>query len=109
LEVLKHIHVVNDGVVSSNSWERESIIVKFPGVDLWDWSSEFARNFEGIVQIGNIEMSGELIDLPSQFIVTDPESLFTLSSVWSRFDLIDDTFVTTPPVSFDSNGGSHSD
>ena len=65
LEVLKHVHVVNYGIVSSNSWERESIIVKLPGMNLWDFSSEFTSNLDSVIQILDIEMSRELINLPS--------------------------------------------
>ena len=34
LEVFKHVHVVVDEVVSSNSWERESLVIKIPGMNL---------------------------------------------------------------------------
>jgi len=109
LEVLEHIHVINYGVVSSNSWERECVVVHFPSVDLWYLSSDFTSDFEGIIQVLNIKVSRELIDLPSQFIVTDPKSLFTTIGIWFRFNLIDDTTITTPPITFNSDGGSHSD
>ena len=33
LEVLEHVHVLVDDVVSSDSWEREGTVVEFPGVD----------------------------------------------------------------------------
>ena len=37
LEVLEHVHVLLDHCVSSNSWERERLVIKLPGVnvDLW--------------------------------------------------------------------------
>ena len=107
--MLEHIHIINYGVVSSNSWERESVVVHFPGVDLWYWSSDFGRDFESIVQVINIEMSGELINLPSHFIVTEPKSLITTISRWCRFNEIDDAGVSTPPITFNSDGSGHSD
>ena len=109
LEVLKHIHVINYGIVSSNSWERECVVVHFPSVDLWYLSSDFTSDLEGIIQVLNIKVSRELIDLPSQFIVTDPKSLFTAVGVWLGFNLVDDTTITTPPITLGSDGGSHSD
>jgi len=33
LEVLDKIHVLLDKIVASNSWEREGLVVKLPGVD----------------------------------------------------------------------------
>ena len=57
LEMLEHIHVVNNGIVSSNSWERECNIVKFPCMNLWYFSSDFTSNLDGIVQVCNIKMS----------------------------------------------------
>ena len=37
LEVLDHVHVLLDEVISSDLLEWESVIIKFPGVDLWVW------------------------------------------------------------------------
>ena len=34
LEVLNHVHTGLDALVSSNSWERESLVEELPGVDL---------------------------------------------------------------------------
>jgi hypothetical protein len=72
-------------------------------MDLWHFSSEFTGDLESVVQVLNIKVSRELIGLPSQFIVTDPKSLFTIISIWCGFNLIDDTIIT-----FNSDGGSHS-
>ena len=33
LEVLEHVHVLLDELVSSDSWEGEGFVEKFPGVD----------------------------------------------------------------------------
>jgi len=37
LEVLNQVHMFLDEVISSNSWERESLVIELPGVDgnLW--------------------------------------------------------------------------
>ena len=37
LEVFEHVHVLIHESVSSNSWEGEGVVIKFPGVDgkLW--------------------------------------------------------------------------
>ena len=32
LEVLEHVHVLLNELVSSNSWEREGLVIEFPGV-----------------------------------------------------------------------------
>jgi len=37
LEVLEHVHVIVDDSVSSDSWEGESFVVKFPSVDFHTW------------------------------------------------------------------------
>ena len=37
LEVLKHVHVLLDESVSSNSWEGEGGVIELPGVDLEFW------------------------------------------------------------------------
>lgn len=38
LEVLEHVHVLADEVISSDSWEREGLVVEVPGfnLELWD-------------------------------------------------------------------------
>ena len=110
LEMLEHVHVVNYGIVSSNSWERESSVVEFPSVNLWNFLSHLSSDLDGVVQVFNIEVSRELIGLPSQFIVTDPESLITSS--WVGFNLIDNTrisFTGVGPSLVKFDGGGHSD
>ena len=110
LEMLEHVHVVNYGIVSSNSWERESSVVELPSVNLWNFLSHLSSDLDGVVQVFNIEVSRELIGLPSQFIVTDPESLITSS--WVGFNLIDNTrisFTGVGPSLVKFDGGGHSD
>ena len=56
LEVLNHIHVVVDVVISSNSWEREGLVIKFPGMDI-----HFRRistdSFSNVLGIGPVSSS----------------------------------------------------
>ena len=57
LEVLKHIEVGLDIFVSSDSWERESSVHEFPGVDSW-WSlTQFSSNFHSVLVVLLDEMS----------------------------------------------------
>ena len=44
-EVLNKIHMFLDKVVSSDSWEGESTIIKFPGVDGNSWFLSFFEKF----------------------------------------------------------------
>jgi len=46
LEVLEHVHVLLDVLVSSDSWEGECFIVEFPGVD-----AEFLSLWERFVDV----------------------------------------------------------
>ena len=51
-EMLNKIHMLLDKVVSSNSWEGESTIIKFPGVDGNSWFLSFIKkltiDFDGV-------------------------------------------------------------
>ena len=51
-EMLNKIHMLLDEVVSSNSWEGESTIIKFPGVDGNSWFLSFIKkltiDFDGV-------------------------------------------------------------
>ena len=57
LIVFDMIHVFVNCVISSNSWEAESFIVKFPGVNLWRLLSNFTSNLLSVVKIGNVKVS----------------------------------------------------
>lgn len=57
LEMLHHIKVRLDVFVSSNSWEGESTIHKFPCVDSWDSCLQFLGNFNSIQVVLFIEVS----------------------------------------------------
>ena len=67
LEVLKHVHVLLNEGVSSNSREREGLIEEFPGVDVHlgglTGSGHFLGNVVGISPVSRVESSGEHVDL----------------------------------------------
>ena len=54
LEVLEHIHVLADEVISSDSWEGESLVVKTPGVNLEFWEVLGSLLNEGRVDVLNV-------------------------------------------------------
>ena len=54
LEVLEHIHVLADEVISSDSWEGESLVVKTPGVNLKFWNVLGSLLNEGGVDVLNV-------------------------------------------------------
>jgi hypothetical protein len=73
LEVLEHVHVFHDEVISSESWERESLIIKFPGLnsELWEILSSLLN--EGFMDVLNVspvswvKSSGEHFHLIFEF------------------------------------------
>jgi len=84
LEVLHHVEVGLDVFVSSNSWEWESSIHKFPGMDSWESSFHLLGNFDGIVVVLFIEVSWEHIHLPLKFFFWDPKFWFAWSISWGK-------------------------
>lgn len=75
LEMLEHVHVIVGESVSSNSWEGESVVVKFPSVDFESWSrgSVFTHGFGDVLGVGPvswIESSGEHINLIVELILS---------------------------------------
>ena len=56
LEMLEHVHVIVGESVSSNSWEGESFVVKFPGVDFESWSggSVFTHGFGDVLGVSPV-------------------------------------------------------
>jgi hypothetical protein len=73
LEVLEHVHVLVHEVVSSDSWEREGSIVKFPGTTLESWglSGTLLHGLGDVDNIGpvsDIKGSGEHVNLVSEFL-----------------------------------------
>ena len=67
LEVLKHVHVLLDEGVSSNSREREGLVEEFPSVDVHlrglAGSGHFLGNVVGISPVSRVKSSGEHVDL----------------------------------------------
>ena len=77
-EVLKHVHVLLDEVISSNLLEWESVVIKFPGVDLWVWVFALLLKLTvdghgGVVML-LLERSGEVVHLDVHLVDRD---LFT--------------------------------
>ena len=54
LEVLEHVHVLADEVVSSDSWEGESLIIEVPGSNLEFWDVLESLLGEGGVDVLNV-------------------------------------------------------
>jgi hypothetical protein len=75
LEMLEHVHVLLNESVSSNSWEGESAVIEFPGVNLEFWLKTLLL-LEGLEEVLNVspvskvEGSREHIDLILEFIVS---------------------------------------
>jgi len=74
LEMLEHIHVLLNESVSSNSWEGEAAVIKFPGVNLEFWGEsllllESLKEVLDVSPVSHIEGSGEHIDLILELIV----------------------------------------
>jgi len=70
LEMLEHIHVLLYHCVPSNSWEREGLVIKLPGVNVDRWLlSSILHGAGNVVNIGPVSWvkgSGEHIDLVVQ-------------------------------------------
>ena len=84
LEVLDQIHVLLDEIVSSNSWESESTIIKFPGVNGNSWVLTFLEkgvvDVHGVVVVDHIETSREVVELDIKLSLGDIKSWSTGSS-----------------------------
>jgi hypothetical protein len=62
LEMLDEVHVFLDEIVSSDSWESEGTIIKFPGVNGNSWfgttlGDEGVVDVQGVVVMNHIEGS----------------------------------------------------
>ena len=84
LEVLKHVHVFLNVCVSSNSWESEGIIQKFPGVNLELWCNTAlglhgTGNVEGVSPMSWVKSLGEEVNL----VVELSLSLIKIDAWWS--------------------------
>lgn len=103
LEVLKHVHVGLDHVVSSNSWEGEGGVVQLPGVDLWWLHVQLGGDEHGVVVVLDVEFSRELIHLPLELGLADPESWLASWLWWGEG--VDDTVVHLPSLPANLNVG----
>jgi hypothetical protein len=54
LEVLEHVHVLANVVISSNSWEREGLVVEIPGLNLEFWKVLGSLLLEGTIDVKNV-------------------------------------------------------
>lgn len=67
LEVLEKVHVLLDKIVSTDSWEREGLVIKLPGVDgyLWIFTLlfQFFVDLHGFLVVLWIEFSREVVKL----------------------------------------------
>ena len=84
LEVLNHVHTGLDALVSSNSWERETLVEELPGVDSWGLLTELLGNLHSVLVVLLIEMSRELVHLPFHLVFGDPESWLAGTSLWGK-------------------------
>jgi hypothetical protein len=85
LEVLEHVHIFLNVLVSSNSWEGESFIVKFPGVDLEFWCNttlglDGSGNVQYVGPVSWIKSLGEEVDLVIEFSLS-----FIKINAWGGF------------------------
>lgn len=100
LEVLEHVHVLADEVISSNSWERKGFVIKIPGFDLEFWEVLGSLLGEGGVDVLNVspvswvKSSGEhfhlVLELSDGLIKIDAWSLSLNEgniSNWGVFNL----------------------
>ena len=78
LEVLNHVHVLLNEVISSDLLEWESVVIELPGVDLWVWVFALLLKFvvdgDGGVVMSLLEVSGEVVHLDVHLVDRD---LFT--------------------------------
>jgi len=91
-EMLEHVHVFLNVLISSNSWEGECGVEKSPGVNLWCWLSEFTGNLSGVLVVLEVEVSGELVHLPVQLVFAQPESFLAGTLLWGKS--INDAVIT---------------
>jgi hypothetical protein len=86
LEVFKHVHVLLNESVSSNSREREGLVEELPGVDVHlgglTGSGHFLSNVVGISPMSGIEGSGEHVGL----VVKLSLGLIEISAWGSKLD-----------------------
>ena len=73
LEMLEHVHVLLDHCVSSNSWERERLVIKLPGVnvDLWLLTGfgHSLGNVADVSPVSWVKSSGEHVNLVAKLFL----------------------------------------
>ena len=79
LEMLDEVHVLLDEIVSSDSWEGEGTIIKFPGVNGNSWfqsslGDHSVVDVHGVVVVNHIEGSREVIELDIKLSLRDIKS-----------------------------------
>ena len=84
LEMFHHVQVGLNIFVSSYSWERETLVHKFPRMNSWKWSLEVLGNWKSVLIVLFIEGSWEHIHLPVKFFFAHPELWFAWSISWSK-------------------------
>jgi len=83
LEVLDKIHVLLDEIVASNSWEREGLVVKLPGVDrnLWVLALllQLLVYLHSLLVMLIVEASREVVEFDIQLLLRNINSWLTRS------------------------------
>ena len=71
LEMLEHVHVLLNELVSSNSWEGEGLVIEFPSVNVHlSGKTLLLKSFldvQSVSPVSSIEVSGEHVDLVVEF------------------------------------------
>jgi hypothetical protein len=100
LEMLEHVHVLAHEVISSDSWEGESLVKELPGLHAELWNLVGSLLLEGVVDVNNVSPvswvkgSGEhfhlVLELSDSLVEVDAWGLNLnegLVSNWSDFEL----------------------
>ena len=93
LEVLKHVHVLLDELVASDSREGESLVVELPGVHvhlgLLTVLEELSLDVLGVGPVSDIEGSGEHVNLVVELLL----GLIEVDAGSIELNEIDDTLI----------------
>jgi len=92
LEVLEHVHIGLNIIVSSDSWEGEGGIVQLEGMYSGWLLSELLGDEKSIFVALDVATSRELVHLPFEFLVIDPKSWLACLVWWGQS--INDTFIS---------------
>ena len=82
LEVLDQVHMLLNEVISSNSWEGESVVIELPSVDGKLWRNaelllELFVDLHGVIVVLSVEASREIIQFNVKLLLSDWEGLVT--------------------------------